>query len=1009
MRCLLVLALTAMPRVPAQAPLYENFGLVITAPQVDATAFVNRGTFDLFTSEPFETQNTRFFTNFNSMTGDPGYRFEFIGVDGLRQPADVIVNRGQIIAESSGFSDPNIGGFRGGSHLYLSASNVVNTGLLEVDSEGIVDVRGQNVSLTRSGIRATLPVAASSISSRGDLVFFNDGIYYLNAFGVNDLYAGTGLNGAHSSDGSAVQNGPNIPLNVNNLTLPAPRSPGHQVILGGFTNLLSIPLTPGFYGAWVYTNQLSDTNFVVQVVFVKTNSFDTNLTSDVRFADNPDGLVPGTKTAIVEVGLSDVDAVTGDVVTNRIYILDTLATVTNSVLYTNFFNTNIFRTSTLEVTRGRLLEWVTADLTNATYTPNIFTEGLDLTVVTNNYAGYGFSIGNPQTGGIGGGGGGGGVIGGGGGLTFFGFGSAEAALVFGGALDPRLTDITNQTGQVQIQADQLDLHLLRLKADGVVTLSATDFSGRDPRRLDAPAFRLDLQKKAGTMTVSNVVPSTVRRLDGFFYCYSAVWTNTAVGTAPDGSTNTLEFRYHTLIVDRAVDSIRPVDSLEVTLKATNVVWGDNMTVTRSLLIDAVGFQNSGSIDFATGGSIGRANLPRLRYLTNSGTFSVDNVMDLGADTTNGWANILNTGTLQANGIRARSAIVENLGTIEATQDILTIVGNDVKFDHQPDNPLALRGTVSARNDITIQANDFKSRNTDISAGVVVTNPITGAINYALGSLIFDVPTRLSDGGVDAANQWSCVDGFALLQKPQFGDLLGTTITVNGPRFGDVASLWAAEDRGETPAGFSNNVAVGRLVLNGQLLTLFGFAGPTPGRALYVDVLELNGDATNALENIFIAPDFTLYFADSVGVAPEDLDGLSDGRLRWVQDYAGPGSSVLVRLAGGNQVRMNRALVGSRTIDSDGDGTPNGLDATPFEPAALKVKMNVRRTSAQADVTWFASPGRSYRVEYSTDLAGDVWTPLTTVTNDQPSPRDMAAQDSVAVGGPSRFYRVVEVR
>ncbi|HMO66832.1 MAG TPA: hypothetical protein PKE47_16715, partial [Verrucomicrobiota bacterium] len=97
-RCLLLLAAAVVPRVPAQAPLYENFGLVTSPPQVDATVFVNRGRFDLFLTDPYETQNTRFFTNFSSMAADAGFRFEFISATGDRRPADQIVNRGEIIA-----------------------------------------------------------------------------------------------------------------------------------------------------------------------------------------------------------------------------------------------------------------------------------------------------------------------------------------------------------------------------------------------------------------------------------------------------------------------------------------------------------------------------------------------------------------------------------------------------------------------------------------------------------------------------------------------------------------------------------------------------------------------------------------------------------------------------------------------------------------------------------------------------------------------------------------------
>ena len=42
------------------SPIYINHGEVIEAPQIDATAFYNDGTFDLFTTYPFTTMNTRY-------------------------------------------------------------------------------------------------------------------------------------------------------------------------------------------------------------------------------------------------------------------------------------------------------------------------------------------------------------------------------------------------------------------------------------------------------------------------------------------------------------------------------------------------------------------------------------------------------------------------------------------------------------------------------------------------------------------------------------------------------------------------------------------------------------------------------------------------------------------------------------------------------------------------------------------------------------------------------------
>src|SRR5882762_10302698 len=66
-------------------------------------------------------------------------------------------------------------------------------------------------------------------------------------------------------------------------------SPPHQVVdRFGFTNTVSVPSFGGFgsgfgFGAYAFTNQISSTSFVVQVVFVRTNVVDTNLAVQVGF------------------------------------------------------------------------------------------------------------------------------------------------------------------------------------------------------------------------------------------------------------------------------------------------------------------------------------------------------------------------------------------------------------------------------------------------------------------------------------------------------------------------------------------------------------------------------------------------------------------------------------------------------------------------------------------------------------------------------------------------------
>ena len=62
----------------------------------------------------------------------------------------------------------------------------------------------------------------------------------------------------------------------------------------------------------------------------------------------------------------------------------------------------------------------------------------------------------------------------------------------------------------------------------------------------------------------------------------------------------------------------------------------------------------------------------------------------------------------------------------------------------------------------------------------------------------------------------------LLVKPRLGDLLSTTILNTAPADAEVRHLWAAEDRDCSPAGFTDNVALGRLILDGGNDSLFRF-------------------------------------------------------------------------------------------------------------------------------------------------------------------------------------------
>ena len=100
-----------------------------------------------------------------------------------------------------------------------------------------------------------------------------------------------------------------------------------------------------------------------------------------------------------------------------------------------------------------------------------------------------------------------------------------------------------------------------------------------------------------------------------------------------------------------------------------------------------------------------------------------------------------------------------------------------------------------------------------------------------------------------------------------------------------------------------------------------------------------------------------------------------------------------------------------TADSDGDGLSdlmeykagtNPLDAT----SSLNARAIVAPLTSQVTVTWDASPGRSYRLEYKNDLDETSWNPVSSgvLVNGSTA----VCLDNTPATGNQRFYRIVVV-
>ncbi len=939
--CILALSILGAGAVDQ---LYVNSGSV-TNPVINATGFLNEGYFRAITSLPYETASTLYYTNRGTMEGSVGFKFNLF-TNGFRRWSSRFENESTITAlDSSGFIFTGNGGTGGntsfGSYIYVYATNVVNSGSLSVGANGLLRIDAKSANLRGSALLAGESAESSFYSFTDSYTQTN----YFNESKVTDLYWGVGTNGAMRGD----QN----PIFLPQFTNGAPDSGFHQVIerFSGstFTNTVSVP---GFnfnftnssdsgYEAYAYVTPYTSataTGRVVQVVYVYTNSFNGPMTTQVRFASNGGG-TRGAQ-VYVELGVADVDVISGLPITNTVYFSDdsVLATSGTNLL---FLQKNIAgstaRPNPYDISLNTPFEWQSASPSNVVYTSALFYDDTYLnSSVTNVYSGYSAYIGS----------------------------SLQAT---NSGLDPILFEPTNSVGRIEVYADQLDLNLTRIRSEGLLTLSTTNFTPiTDGAKLDAQQMNLSIGSTNRELIISNFLSGSVRRLDGAVSAWSGVWSNqTAAGNSDI---------FHVLILDNQLTSVQTTTAYGFVARATNqpngsVVLVDPISVSKNLLIDAENITIKN--DLVVSADIGATNWPRLLNFTNEGRFFIPgNARFIG---TNGsLLSFVNRSNLIMNGGLISAFYFENSGSITTSVGSLSI-SNSVGTANYAG------GNVSSAIDLNIYAHELITSNATLSAGFIQTN-FQGQPVYGLGGLSIRAD-RLVELG--QSNYWTCVNGFRLyklLPGGWEGDLLFTRLQSTVKPGGNVTHIWSGTDRGVSADGFTNNAALGHLVLDGGSNARFRFAPPVPGTvsAIYVDYLDLKNFATNFQTALDIDPFFRIYFASS-SVPPEKLNNTHGGRLRWVQGFAGPNSSVDV-LINGQIVKMNRALVESKEIDSDGDGLPNGFDPSPFD--GVVIQRPTLTPPSSINLTWQAAANTTYSLLYTSTLMGTntVWTPLRTVTS-----------------------------
>jgi hypothetical protein len=947
-----VLALTA-----ATQPIYINNSPNTNAPQIDATAFVNRSLFIInspfFGNIPYQTLNTLYFTNTASgiMSATPGFRFDYFH-DNIRDPMHWWINHGSIF---------------GSTWLLVSSDNIVSTGPLSAGAAGLIRLEGENINLSRNSLRTG--ISSNTFFGGGDTFF---GTNYSNPAGVTDNYWGRGTNNV--LDGMA----PAMPLTLGNFNWPFTISPRHEVIFS-FGNFLFTNFTTvgGFnYGAFVYTNRTSPSNYTVQVAFVPTNSFDTDLTTDVRFYTPGEN---GGADITVEFKLRAFDIATDKFETNALYLVDHAGFATNFFLARQFAGgvPTARRPGNYELFRFPPFEFRLGVSNNATYNNGLLYNANYLSnAVTAAYTAWSAQV-------------------------------ASATLTNGSAL----SDPTNAPGRIEINGNFVNLDQTRIRAESTVIIKAAELGEGKVAQVDAPFLHYDLGSSLPELTISNLAPAFVKRLHGNIAAWSAVWNNVEV-TASE--TNFIKF--HVLIVDNFLRTAAPVSINDFFVTGNHLTINDRLTIQRNVGINAPDLNITGGLTFPIGAEWNDSSVQGLVNFTNRGVINITQSAYVGADPAPPLNNYVNSGTnsaashtIRADNFENSGCIVANLGSLSLEANTVTLLGRETilltnVFTNFVFDPFLGIVTNIATNILT---NSFGAKLASSSDVNITATSLIASNSYLIadaGALIFEVSDLLVDTGLSGTNSWLAGAGIQMWTLPAESDLMGTRIISRAPPFAEANHVWSAVDFGASARGYQNNLAVGKLTLDAQgslSLLRFDSAGGAPC-ALYVDYLELLNYATNDLQAIEVSANLTIYFANG-NFTPSKIDRPG---LRWVKDFAGPMSSTNITYPSGRTYTFNIALVQDKELDSDGDGSVNADDPTPIfteDHIDLRVALT-NAPSKRAVISWFALGHSTTEVQYKTSFDSD-WQTLS-VVNSGPAAERLSVTDPIPDTTQQRFYRVL---
>ncbi len=1039
---------------------YINNGHNETTPQINARVFINNGAFDVLGGgKPYVTQNTEVFLNSGVISANPGMRFELLDDAGVRRPATLFSNApnatiialdgtsvlnslntfqtaggtftlGQFLSFVSVRNTLNVYRSITDSFLTVNADELVNRGTITGSAGGEVRLEGGRVDLSRSAV--DIPPLANAQNNFGNDVsnlplpgqtdnywHYDQGrMAYGNLFtlqtktnvvlgatnvesrinaatprfqieNVNTPVGGPYRNNSFTFPPNSLLGGPVLPfvwITTNGPVSVGPTNPATNQVI---TVLLVHRTDPNVLVDAVTSPGFDPINAPLPTVSLRFVAMSTNLITGKNDAtvlrlDNTYGSDPNP--------LEMSNRISGNTYqpTNVFFGRSTVQNVPNPLsplvaADTNLYNAAIsnlyaqLQRSPFASMRGTatnsplrkdiMTAWLGGGITNAlTYTNN---------AATNPYVAYSGT---------------------------FGF---QATTVPSPANVPDASN-TNLSGRIVINAKNLDLTRVRMRAQGPVIIKTDNLIGNGGASIDAPYVDADFGADNGLLNLTGLFRSEVERFAGTVQIYSSIWTNTVdyaftVTNAPANPTDpptttdttiTLTSIFNIVYVDADLIPKLQTPFVDLKLHATNIVLGDQFIVSGLTAVDAETFTLNGTLEIngTDNGTFdwNAATFANLRRFTNNGALSVANDLIFGTDRALGYEVVVNNGSLLAADISVRSDL------------ILTAPGSSVST---LSGPVTFGGTRAVLGGGKIvPATVFQLAVDEARFADAAPAGVTAVF------VDLDVKNRIEAGAnvMSFASQY----GLSLASMPPIVTLTNVSISMTPPDFQEAVITWPGADNGPTPAAFDGH-QIGQLLLDGGVSSTITFAPVGAKAALYVGFLSLSTNlvSTNSVTgnlvlsaDLNVLPGMTVYFA-AANVPGAQLELLTGGKFVQVSGLGGFAADVPT-LVNGRKVGVARALRYSMSIDSDGDGIVNALDDSPFDGVVVKNAQVLTDGSPGFRITWEGAPGQGYEVQYTSGQSFGEWKPLERVTNDSPQNQTLWVRDPIPAGDAARAYRVV---